>query len=336
MRTDVGAATAAPPLPDLAIRTYRPGDEAAVSQLWNRAAEHDGVPWRTNAEELASWFGTSNDMFDPARDLFLVERDGQLVATADAEWVDTTDGLREFRMGCNVDPALRRQGIGTWLQQHIEGHAAHLAELFPSDRPVGFGSWAMETETDKIALLERFGFAPARTFYDMVVPSLDDVAEPSLPEGIRFEAIRDDQLKQLWDADIEAFEDHWGGFDGSDENFERWKSDPKWDPSLFVIAWDGDQIAGGVINEINKTENAAFNRKRGWLRSVFVRRPWRRRGLGLAVVLRSLQVLRDRGMTSAGLGVDADNPTSAVGVYERAGFEVELRSTAYRKDPGQH
>jgi ribosomal protein S18 acetylase RimI-like enzyme len=88
-----------------------------------------------------------------------------------------------------------------------------------------------------------------------------------------------------------------------------------------------------VINEINETENAAFNRRRGWLRSVFVRRPWRRRGLGLAIVLRSLQVLRERGMTSAGLGVDADNPTGAVRVYERAGFEVELRSTAYRKTP---
>ncbi len=49
--------------------------------------------------------------------------------------------------------------------------------------------------------------------------------------------------------------------------------DPKFDPSLFVMAWDGDEIAGGVINEINATENAAFNRKRGWLRSVFVRRP---------------------------------------------------------------
>jgi GNAT superfamily N-acetyltransferase len=154
-----------------------------------------------------------------------------------------------------------------------------------------------------------------------------------LPEGIRFAPVGDDQMKQLWDADIEAFEDHWGGFDGSDENYERWKGDPKFDPSLFVVAWDGDEIAGGVVNEINATENAAFNRQRGWLRSVFVRRPWRRRGLGLAVVLRSLQVFRDRGMTSAGLGVDADNPTGAVGVYQRAGFDVELTSFALRKTP---
>ena len=59
--------------------------------------------------------------------------------------------------------------------------------------------------------------------------------------------------------------------------------------------------------------------------------PWRRRGLGSALVARSLIVFRERGMTSAGLGVDADNPTGALGLYERAGFEVDFRSTAYRK-----
>jgi ribosomal protein S18 acetylase RimI-like enzyme len=67
------------------------------------------------------------------------------------------------------------------------------------------------------------------------------------------------------------------------------------------------------------------------LDSVFVRRPWRRRGLAAALVGRSLALLRDRGMTSAWLGVDADNPTGALGVYERAGFEVHLRSSAYHK-----
>jgi mycothiol synthase len=98
-----------------------------------------------------------------------------------------------------------------------------------------------------------------------------------------------------------------------------------------VVAWDGDEIAGGVINEINATENAAFNRKRGWLASVFVRRPWRRRGVGRALVARSLVVFRDRGLTSAGLGVDADNQTGALRLYTDAGFEEEFRSTAFRK-----
>jgi mycothiol synthase len=332
MKTEARTAdTVRPKLDGLTLRTYRPGDAAAMSDLANRVFEADGVPWRTDADEQENWLSTANEKFDPARDTFEVEVDGVLVATADAEWVDTNDGLREFRMGAMVDPAWRRRGIGTWLQHLLEEHAADLAQRYPTDKPKFLGTWAADTETERIALVRRFGFEPARFFFDMARPSLDDIQEPVLPQGLELRPVSVEQMKQLWDADVEAFRDHWGGFDGSDERFEQWKKDPKFDPSLFVVAWDGDEIAGGVVNQINETENAAFKRKRGWLQSVFVRRPWRRRGLGQAVVLRSLQVFRDRGMTSAGLGVDAENPTGALGLYERTGFEVEMRSTAYRK-----
>jgi GNAT superfamily N-acetyltransferase len=335
VRADAGAVATAPPIENLTVRNYRPGDAPAMAELLNRANESDGLPWRTDASELGNWFSQANEKFDAARDLLLVELDGRLVATADSEWVDTNDGLREFRMGGNVDPAWRRRGIGSWLQRQLEAHAHRLWKTYPSDeRQPMLGAWAMNSETDKIALLERFGFEQVRFFFDMVRPSLDEIDEPVLPEGLEFRPVREEQLKQMWDADMEAFRDHWGGFDGSEESFQRWLHDPKFDIGLLVVAWDGDEIAGGVVNEINAVENAAFNRKRGWLQSVFVRRQWRRRGVGRAVVLRSLQVLRDRGLTSAGLGVDADNPTGALGLYTGTGFEVEIRSAAYRKPLG--
>jgi mycothiol synthase len=332
LSTDVRAVATAPPLDDLTLRAYRLGDEAIIAELVNRSMEADGVPWRTEAAELKSWYSRANDRFDPARDIWLAELEGELVAYTDTEWVDTTDGLREFRLGGLVDPAWRHRGIGTWLQRALEVHGRRLWETYPSDerQPV-LGSWATESEGARTALLERFGYRPVRYFFDMVRPTLDEIDEPVLPEGLEYRPLRESDIKRFWDADIEAFKDHWGGFDDSQENYERWRNDPKFDPSLVVVAWDGDEIAGGVDNHINEVENRAFNRKRGWLRSVFVRRPWRRQGLGRAVVLRSLQLLRDRGMTSAGLGVDADNPTGAMGLYTGTGFEVELRSTAYRK-----
>jgi mycothiol synthase len=332
LRTDVGAAAAAPPIDNLVLRAYRPGDEPALSELMNRSMEADGVPWRTDAAELRSWYSKANDRFDPVRDVSLAELDGKLVAFSDAEWVDTTDGLREFRTGATVDPQWRRRGIGAWLQHGLEAHARSLWETYRTgDRQPMLGAWAMEKEEAKIALLERFGFQPVRYFFDMLRPSLDQIDEPVLREGLEFRPLTEAQLKQFWDADIEAFRDHWGGFDDSDENYERWLNDPKFDRSLIVVAWDGDEIAGGVDNHINEVENRAFKRKRGWLRSVFVRRQWRRQGVGRAVVLRSLQLLRDRGMDSAGLGVDADNPTGALGLYTGTGFEIEIRSSAYRK-----
>jgi len=322
---------ARPEIDGMTLRADRAGDETAISELANRVFQADDVPWRTDPEEQQNWLSAANEHFDPARDTFLVEVDGALVANADTEWVDTTDGLREYRMGCMVDPTWRRRGIGTWLQRMLEAHVAALAAANPTDRPLAMGSWAADSESDRIALLTRFGFQPARYFFEMVRPDLDEIEEPVLPERIELRSVTDAQMRQLWEADIEAFLDHWGGFDGSEERFQQWLRDPKFDPSLFVIAWDGDEIAGGVINEINATENAAFNRRRGWLRSVFVRRPWRKRGLGKAIVLRSLQVFRERGMTSAGLGVDADNPTGAMGLYTGTGFETEVRSSAYRK-----
>jgi mycothiol synthase len=322
----------AAPIDTLTLRMYRPGDEGAIAELINRATEHDGVPWRTDATELASWYSRANDKFDPARDLFLAELEGSLVAFGDVEWVDTTDALREFRVGGTVDPRSRHRGIGSWLQRRLESATKDLWTTYPDDQrtPV-IGSWAMDSESEKIALLERFGFDPVRFFFDMLRPSLDQVDEPVLPDGIEFRTVEESQLRRLWEADMEAFRDHWGGFDGSEENYQRWLNDPKFEMSLIVVAWDGDQIAAGTINEISEIENRAFNRQRGWLQSVFVRRQWRRRGLGRAVVLRSLQLLRDRGTTSAGLGVDADNPNGALGLYTGTGFEVEHRSRAFRK-----
>jgi ribosomal protein S18 acetylase RimI-like enzyme len=141
----------------------------------------------------------------------------------------------------------------------------------------------------------------------------------------------DAELRQLFAADVEAFQDHWGGFAGDEAFYQEWVHDPSFDPSLYLVAFDGDEIAGGVENAIYRAENEAFGRSRGWLDSVFTRRPWRRRGLGAALVARSLVRLREAGMTEAMLGVDSDNPTGALGLYERAGFRVHTRSVAYRK-----
>ena len=323
--------TLAPPLAGLAARPYRPEDAAPLAELFNRGNEVDGVPWRASGEEIANWMRRSNDQFDAARDAVIVEAEGVMVGFRDVERVETNDGLLEYRLGGTVHPEWRRRRIGTWLLRDAEAHARRRAADHETDRPIVFGSWQPGTAEGGLALMAQEGYEPVRWFFDMVRPTLDEIPEPPLPEGIELRPVTREQLRQLWDADVEAFRDHWGGFDASEARYQEWLNDPKFDPSLFVVAWDGDEIAGGVINEINETENAAFNRRRGWLASVFVRRPWRRRGLARAVVARSLEVLRERGLTSAGLGVDADNPTGALRLYKQVGFEPEYRSTAFRK-----
>jgi mycothiol synthase len=322
------------PMPALVFRPWRAADDvAAMARVANSSNDADTVDERTSPEELLNFFVRGDEHFDPEADLVVVELAGELIAYGWVGWADTTDGLREYRMGGHVHPGWRRRGVGTRLLAWEEDRARAIAAQQGDDRPRVFGTWSPEARIGKRALVEASGFRPARWFYEMQRTDLGSVDVPPLPDDLEVRPIGTDRaaLRALFDADSEAFQDHWGGWTATDANFEEWVNDPKFDPSIFVVAWDGEQIAGAVINTISAHENAAFNRQRAWLDSVFVRRSWRRRGLAQALVARSLVVLRQRGMTEAILGVDSENPTGALGVYERAGFRVAHRGIAYRK-----
>jgi mycothiol synthase len=281
---------------------------------------------------MVNWVGHPSESFRADRDIVVATVDGEPVAYGWTSWVDTTDGRRDYATRGHVHPDWRRRGIGTAILRRNEAHLRELAAGHETDRPRSYTAYTPERRLGAVALLEGNGYRPVRYFFDMVRPTLDDVRVPDLPAGIEIRPVAGrEQLRKLFDADVAAFADHWGGFDASDASFEQWLADPDYDPSLFLVAWDGEEIAGAVVNAIVEHENVELGRRRGLLDSVFVRRPWRGRGLGAALVGRSLELLRERGMESAWLGVDADNPNGALRLYENAGFVVDVRSTAYRK-----
>jgi GNAT superfamily N-acetyltransferase len=324
-----------PEISGLSLRQHPGGTAPAalMAPIANAVYAAAGMDDITTVADLENWLGHALAGFDPAQDVVLAEVGGELVGYAWVDWVDTTDGLREFRVGGYVHPAWQGRGIGrrllTWQEDRASAHPAAAA----STRPLVLGSWSRERNARKIRLLASAGYEPARFFFDMRRPTLEGIEVPPLPEGLETRPIGADHESQrrMWDADVEAFEDHWGGFDTSDAAFEAWLTRPDRDPDLWVVAWDGDEIAGAVVNTIYAADNDSFGRKRGWLDSVFVRRRWRRRGLGAAIVARALVRLKEAGMSEAMLGVDSDNPSGALALYERAGFEVHQRSAAYRK-----
>ena len=306
-------------------------DLADIVRIENLEAEADSLPERNNVEDMAAEFAHPNESFDPRRDVTLAEVDGQVVAVALRNVVDTTDGFREYRLNGTVDPAWRRRGIGRALLVDNERRMRDLAAAEHGASRRVYGSWSGDTQSGSAALLQTAGYAPVRYFFDMVRPHLEDIEDVPLPDGLEIRPIGPDLTRAVWDADIEAFRDHWGGFDHSEEQLQRWLSSPSNDLSLWLVAFDGDEIAGGVINSIDVHQNEAMGFQRGWLSSVFTRRPWRRRGLARALIARSLTLLRTRGMTSAALGVDAENPSGALGLYEGMDFAVNYRATAWRK-----
>ena len=332
--TDDLAAPAATLPAGVSLRPFAgEADLPAFVEIFRAGNIDDHIDERTSLEGMRNWVSHPSRSFDSARDLVVAEADGRPIAYGFTTWADTSDGVREYVTRGHVHPDWRRQRVGTAILRHNEGHLGELAAEHAVETPRVYSGYAEERRPGAIALLESNGYRPVRWFFDMLRPNLDAIDVPAMPDGLELRPVAGrEQLRRLFDADTEAFRDHWGRLrDVSDEHFEQWLADPDYDPGLMVVAWEGDEIAGAVVNVILATENEELGHQRGLLDSVFTRRPWRGRGLASALVGRSLAVLRDHGMTSATLGVDADNPNGALRLYEKAGFAVDVRSTGYRK-----
>ena len=165
----------------------------------------------------------------------------------------------------------------------------------------------------------------------MVRPLDAPIPDRSLPDGLELRPVTEKAARAVLAADAEAFQDHWGAHETTEEDVRRILGDPDNDLSLWIVAWAGDDVVGSVIGRIYPSDNAASGVRKAWLDRVSVRRPWRRQGVASALIVAALRELRARDMELAALGVDSDNPTGALGVYERLGFRRDRRSAAYRK-----
>ena len=195
-------------------------------------------------------------------------------------------------------------------------------------------TFAEQGETDLAALLEKNGYQPERYGLDMVRPDLENIPDIPLPDGLEVRPVLPEHYRAIFDADTEAFRDHWGFTEPTEQDYQAWLADTTtFQPELWQVAWDvaTNQIAGQVRTYIDHEQNKLYHRQRGWTEFISVRRPFRRRGLARALIARSLRAQKQAGMTESALGVDADNLSGATRVYEDCGFRVVKRTTIYRK-----
>jgi mycothiol synthase len=322
-----------PPIDGVRFRhpTGSDADYAAMAAMISEANRHDGVPWLPTAANLREE-SESSDGHDPIRDVVLAEIDGEVVAEGAVDRVMRA-GRASYDVNGHVLPAVRRRGIGRSLLRAGLRRAAERAAVEDppgsSERPAHIRGFAEETEVGHRAILEAEGFEPIRWIFRMRRATLADIPEAPLPDGLEFRPVRAEDHRAIVEAEYEAFRDHWEARDFSEASFEALFRMSDIDTSLWVVAWDGDQVAGVVENWIWRDENERLGVARGWLDHISVRRPWRRRGVGRAITAQALRRLAGAGMAEAMLGVDAENPTGALGLYEGLGFEVDQRATIY-------
>lgn len=138
-------------------------------------------------------------------------------------------------------------------------------------------------------------------------------------------------LRKIWDANCEAFRDHWGFVEPLESMYDTWKENPDWDRTLTRVAWAGDEVVGMVLIFIPHSHNERSMRKCADTESICVRRPWRKMGVATALIAQCLHALRDAGFDEAALGVDAQNLSGALKIYERMGYKMVQRYTRFEK-----
>ncbi|HTC85795.1 MAG TPA: GNAT family N-acetyltransferase [Candidatus Acidoferrum sp.] len=319
-----------PRVPGLRFRLYAgPADIPGiveVGQAANRADHFDYVP---TVGELSNEIAHP-DNFVPEQDILIAEVDGRIVGHGRVQLMKRDD-VDTFELFGDVHPDYRRRRIGRAILHASERRARQRAGALTTDREIRLATWGPDSAVGRGVLLRAEGYEPVRFFFEMIKRDLSTPAARSLPDGLEMRPVTRDVLRQVFDAENEAFRDHWGHKDWSDAFFEELSAAPSLDLDLWRVAWAGDEVAGVVATYILEEENAALGLSRGWLERISVRRPWRGRGVATALILAACAGLRERGFAEGALGVDADNPSGALGLYESLGFAQDARATSWRK-----
>jgi len=307
-------------------RPPRAEEAAAVAAVLNACDVADIGLSTTDPGDVERWWREPG--FDLSRDAWVVEApDGSLAGYEQFEADGGGDGPR---LDGYTHPAHLGRGIGSWLLDAAERRAVEDAAERGRTGPVPVfhGCWS---GTEPSRLLRARGYGWVRCFLRMGIDLDGPPPPPAWPEGIRVAGLeRGVDERAFYEALEEAFADHWNWPRRSFEDWVAHKIDnePGFDASLWFRAMDGEDVAGGLIARPRAPEEDDA----AWVSDLAVRRPWRGRGIGQALLLHAFGVFHERGVRSVMLAVDDDSPTGATRLYERAGMRVVRRIDVFRKD----
>jgi mycothiol synthase len=322
----------APAIPGLAFRRFRgPTDYPVMVAILDACNAADGLDFINTVEEVAHVFGHLWNC-DPAQDMLFAEVEGETIAFSRVWWVEEGTGERLYKSLGFVRPEWRRRGLGAAMLAYNERRLRSIAGEHPASIRKVYRVWATDGEEGALALFAAAGYEPVRHFVLMTRPIDLPLPDAPLPAGLAVRPAEPGHHRAIWEAMWEARRDHWGYVEPGEEDYQRWTQGRLFAPALWKVAWDGKQVAGMVLNRLDEAQNERYGRRWGYTQDIFVRRPWRRRGLARSLLVQSIEMFRAMGMEETALGVDTQNPSGALGLYESVGYRAVQRHTFFNKE----
>jgi mycothiol synthase len=309
--------------PEMVFRhSYTNEDLPRIAEVINSSNTADRSHERITTDELANIY-LHPIHWDPQQDMLLVEIGEKLIGYANTEWREEDNRDISHNINLHLVADWRNRGLELIMQRHMEQRARQIALTLPEGAH-WYASRAPETWRTRTEMLLGQGYSSFRHYFEMQRSLDDDLPNILIPSGLVFRQPLPEHYRLIWEASEECFRDQEDHVAPNEESYHAWVSTPDLDPSLWLVAWDGDQVAGAVIN-------VTYEGTWGETDDLFVRRPWRKQGLGRALLIGSLHLFKARGLITAGLGVNAENQSGALKLYEGVGYRPYQRVVNYRK-----
>jgi len=241
-----------------AVRPAHPDDVSAITTLINACFMNEiGAAPQSEQEILTDW-GTPG--FDRETDTWVVHTPDGTIAAYGELWNVQEPHVRSF-LWARVHPDHRVRGIGSYLLRRMEARAAEFIPLVPEEARCVTRVGSFRQATDAHELLANEGYRQNRVFYRMVIEMETPPPAPAWPDGITVRTAEhtDADLRAVHAVIEEAFQDHWGFLPIPYDRFRHWaEHDPDFDPSLWFLAMDGDEIAAVALCRPRLTEDSGL------------------------------------------------------------------------------